>query len=35
MFLSVKEHFNSVGATSDEVNHSAEDIPKALEWIEK
>jgi predicted nuclease with TOPRIM domain len=27
--------FNSVGATSEEANHSAEDIPKALEWIER
>jgi hypothetical protein len=27
--------FNSVGATSAEANHCAEDIPKALEWIER
>jgi hypothetical protein len=27
--------FNSVGATSEEANHSGEDILKALEWIEK
>jgi hypothetical protein len=27
--------FNSVGATSEEANHSAEDIPKALKWIER
>jgi hypothetical protein len=27
--------FNYVGATSEEVNHSTKDIPKALEWIEK
>jgi hypothetical protein len=27
--------FNSVGATSEEVNHSVEDIPRALGWIEK
>jgi hypothetical protein len=27
--------FNIVGATSEKVNHSAEDIPRALRWIEK
>lgn len=27
--------FNSVGATSEEAKHSADNIPKALEWIEK
>jgi chromosome segregation ATPase len=27
--------FNFVGATSEEANHSAKDIPKALEWIER
>jgi hypothetical protein len=29
----LRRNFNSVGATSEEVNHSAEDVPKALEWI--
>jgi hypothetical protein len=33
--ISVEGIFNSVGATSEEVNHSAEDIPRALGWIEK
>ena len=27
--------FISVGATSEKANHSADDIPMALEWIEK
>jgi hypothetical protein len=31
----LKGIFNSYGATSEEVNHSTEDIPRALEWIEK
>jgi hypothetical protein len=35
VFLTVEKHFNSVGATFEEANHSADDIPKALEWIEK
>lgn len=26
--------FNSVGDTPEEAHHSADDIPKALEWIE-
>jgi chromosome segregation ATPase len=31
----LKGIFNSIGATSEEVNHSAKDIPRELEWIEK
>jgi hypothetical protein len=31
----LKDIFNSVRATSEEASHSAEDIPKALGWIEK
>jgi hypothetical protein len=31
----LKGIFNSVGAASEEVTHSAEDIPRALEHIEK
>jgi site-specific recombinase len=27
--------FNSIGATSEEAHHSADDIPMTLEWIEK
>jgi hypothetical protein len=27
--------FNSVGAASEEANHSADNIPKALKWIKK
>jgi hypothetical protein len=31
----LKSIFNSVGATCEEANHSAKDIPGALGWIEK
>jgi hypothetical protein len=31
----LKDILNSVGATFEEASHSAEDIPKALGWIEK
>jgi hypothetical protein len=31
----LKSIFKSVEATSEEANHSTEDIPKALEWIER
>jgi hypothetical protein len=31
----LKSILNSVGATSEETNHSTEDIPKELEWVEK
>jgi chromosome segregation ATPase len=33
--LRLREIFNSVGAMSGEVNYSADDIPKALEFVEK
>jgi hypothetical protein len=31
----LKDIFNSIGATSEEANHSVEDIPGAIGWIEK
>jgi archaellum component FlaC len=31
----LQEIFNSVGATSEGIKHSVNNIPKALEWIEK
>jgi hypothetical protein len=34
-FLRLREIFNSVGAMSGEANYSANDIPKALEFVEK
>jgi hypothetical protein len=33
--LRLREIFNSVGAMSGEANYSANDIPKALEFVEK
>jgi hypothetical protein len=33
--LRLREIFNSVGAMSGEANYSTDDIPKALEFVEK
>jgi hypothetical protein len=31
----LREIFNSVGAVSEDANYSTNNIPKALEWVEK
>jgi hypothetical protein len=31
----LREIFNSVGAALEDAKHSADNIPKVLEWIEK
>jgi hypothetical protein len=35
VILSTEGHFNYIGATFEEVNHSVKYIPRALRWIEK